>query len=605
MLREHILLLLHETPLFKDLAAEKLVELAELFTSKNVNSGETIIEEGELGDGLFLVASGRFRVIHREENQETILGEVGRGELIGELSLLTQQPRAASVVAIRDSVLLKLSKEAFSTFIRSNPLQLMPITKSAIIRLVSRTPVVRRTVSTIAVLAAGKPTVLYKEVAQALSNELAKFGTVMHLNLRKVHDFISQYPGGNNSNLDEDNQELITTWLSQLEARYDYIVYEGDSNYSNWAQRCIRESDRVVLVGDAKQNVQLNDVEKGFFSETARLRKKTHLVLLHDPSAVFPTHTNEWLNIRPDIPYHHMRRNSTTDIRRIARLITERSIGLVLGGGGARGLAHIGVYKALQELGVAIDWVGGSSSGAGIAGFCAMGYASDIIAKQFTRYFLKNKRRIMDYTVPILALTKGMGLAKNLKAAYNEDLYVEDLWKNFFCIASNLTQSRIEIIQRGLLWKAVRASLSLPAVLPPISDAREDLLVDGGVMNNLPVDVMRNLLGSGKIIAVRIMPNREMRGNVPEGSASGWSLLSQLLNKRHRDENTTILEVISKSIELSSEDRSKEMAEQADCCIEVTAPGVKLLNVEAIDDLIEVGYRATMEKADNLRGTLL
>lgn len=606
MLKENILTLLHETPLFKDLPTKKLATLVQHFVPKNVNSGEVVMEEDEIADGLFLVASGRLRAIRKDMGKEIILGEIGRGELIGEFSLLTQQPRSASVIAIRDSILLKLSKAAFDAFIQANPLQLMPIARSAIIRLVSRKKVSPHTVNTITILSAGQNPGNYRDIAQNLAYELSKFGSVKHINLARVHEFLLQHTKNNGDLLDRNNDELITTWLSQLEMHHDYIVYEADTQYLHWAQRCIRESDRVVLVGDAKQDPTLNDIEKNFFSEITRLRKKTHLVLLHDDNTVFPSGTAEWLRVRPDIQCHHMRRDSMADLQRIVRLVTERSVGLVLGGGGARGLAHIGVYQALQELGIPIDWFGGTSAGAGIAGFCAMGYTPEIITKKFIKYFVHNKKRMLDYTVPILALTKGTELAKNLKAAYKEDLCIEDLWKNFFCTASNLTQSKLEIIQRNLLWKSIRASLSLPAVLPPISDEQEDLLVDGGVMNNLPVDVMRNFLGSGKVIAVRVLPYREMKGSVPEGSASGWSLLGQLLSsKQHRSRSATIIEIISKSIELSSEEHSALMVEQADCCIDVGASGVKLLGLEAISDLIDVGYRAAMAKADVLKQNFL
>ena len=226
--------------------------------------------------------------------------------------------------------------------------------------------------------------------------------------------------------------------------------------------------------------------------------------------------------------YHHLRADRPGDVARLARMITGTGCGLVLGGGGARGLAHLGVIRALEEAGVPIDVVGGTSMGAIMAGLYALGLA--------TRSGWRGSppspaigRRLVTPTLPLIALSAGRYLdrilSENLGSAP-----IEDLPLRFFCISANLNRAEEVIHERGPLWPAVRASLSLPGIFPPVYSGG-DLLIDGSAVDNVPVDVMRGRVGNGRIVAVNVSPEVEPLTAAPfEAGLSGWRVLGHRIN---------------------------------------------------------------------------
>lgn len=605
MEKNQILTLLHETAFFKTLAWDKLNELATQFAIMTVPAGTILIHEGSIADNLYLVVNGRFQVIHEEPHKDIILNEIGRGELIGEIALLTQLPRAATVIAMRDSVILKLSKTNFENFIAANPEQFISISRSTLIRLVEKKPTATRSIHTIALLPGGNASALYKHVTQQLASELFSYGRVAYISYNTALNFLREQninPAINNS---EANNEALTNWLAEQEQMYDYLLFEVSWNDPAWwNDRCVRSADHVVLIADATVETELNPSEHVFFSQPEKLRKKAKLLLVHPEYVRMPTSTANWLQLRPNIEPLHMKINSTPDMQRVVRIITEHSIGLVLSGGGIRGLSHIGALQALEELNIAIDWVGGTSAGAGIAGFFALGHSAEFMAKEFSHHFHEQKRSILDYTLPILSVVSGFGWAKSLSAAFGKDTRIEDLWKNFFCTASNISTLQLELINRGLLWKAIRASGSLPGLVPPITNDANQLLVDGGILNNLPVDLMQQFIGTGKIIAIELHNNREISADIPEGTITGWFLLKQLLLKKKSITDPNLIEILRRSIELSSERYTHLMTKQADCAIKITSFSDKVMFANSMKDLIKVGYRQTMDKADDLQRIL-
>ena len=132
------------------------------------------------------------------------------------------------------------------------------------------------------------------------------------------------------------------------------------------------------------------------------------------------------------------------------------------------------------------------------------------------------------------------------------DIQIEDLWKRYFCVASNITTNRSENLTRGSLSHAIRASVALPGIVPPISNENDELFMDGSVLNNLPVDVMRLFAGSGQIIAVEPSPSVILKAHIPDGYVSGWRLLFLRFFKSKADQMMpSIAEIIFKSIMLA------------------------------------------------------
>jgi predicted acylesterase/phospholipase RssA len=216
---------------------------------------------------------------------------------------------------------------------------------------------------------------------------------------------------------------------------------------------------------------------------------------------------------------------------RLARLLTGRGIGLTLSGGGARGLAHIGVVKALRQANIAIDAVGGTSLGAILGAGVAMEWTHDELVDRFRRAFV-DTNPLNDYTLPLMSLVSGRKVTRLLRGEFGE-LQIEDLPLPFYCVSSNLTTGRLAVHRTGSLWRWLRASVAIPGVLPPIFH-QGDVHVDGGAMNNLPVDVMREV-GRGPIIGVDVGADRAFTADFDDVDVPGlWKAMAWFRSKKKR-----------------------------------------------------------------------
>jgi len=233
-----------------------------------------------------------------------------------------------------------------------------------------------------------------------------------------------------------------------------------------------------------------------------------------------PSDTARWLAHSAVADHHHLRDGHPEDMARLARMVTGTGYGLVLGGGGPRGFAHLGVLRALEEAGVPIDVVGGTSIGALMGAISALGMDdAERVARAVTAF--TRSGRLVSPTLPLVALSSGRRVDR-LLAEHLGPAMIEDLPQRFFCVSANLTTAEEVIHERGPLWPAVRASLSLPGIFPPVY-ADGHLLIDGGALDNVPVEVMRARVGNGCVIAVDLSPEMEPMTAVPFGPGlSGW-----------------------------------------------------------------------------------
>lgn len=289
--------------------------------------------------------------------------------------------------------------------------------------------------------------------------------------------------------------------------------------------------------------------------------------------------------------HHHVHLHNTEHIGRLARRLTGRSHGLVLGGGGARGLAHIGVIRALEEAGLNIDLVGGTSIGGFVGGAYAMGLGVEgmmAIAKAFG-----SRRHFADYTVPLVAFFASRRITTVLQQIFG-DVYIEDLWRPYFCVSSNLTQAKPMVHRQGPLWKYVRATIALPAIFTPVTDEGE-LLVDGGVMNNLPIDVMRTLSEGGPVVAVNVSPGRDPGSNYTFGThVSGWQVLSSRIRRQPLNV-PSLFASLMRTMEINEVHSRTAKRALADLLIDPPIAQFSLLEFEAWERIIEAGHRAAQD----------
>jgi lysophospholipid hydrolase len=593
--------ILGATKLFGALDAAVLRDLEAELEWMTLISGETLIHQGDPGDCLYMVISGRLRVVLERDGQVLrVFREVGRGESIGEMALVTGEPRTATVYAIRDTEVVKLPQAGFDRLLATYPHAMTKTFTRSIIQNLNRQLAGERpgvnTLIAVAIVPASKDVQL-SEFTQRFVAALAAIGPTLHLSSERVDHYL-----GKSGIAQDDIASWQTTdvqlagWLSEQETKYPQIVYETDLSMTPWTQRCIRQADQILIVGQATGEPALGEIETELLGMTDdRSSKRKSLVLLHRERAQRPVGTHRWLTVRQVEQHYHVRWNTAADFARLARFVAGRAIGLALGGGGARGFAHIGVIRALEEAGIPIDATGGTSAGSMMAAQCALGYdAQTILAAN--RDFVKTD--LNDYTFPLVSLMTGRKMAEKFQAMF-ADIHIEDMWLPYFCVSTNLTQAEPMIHRTGLLWRGLRASNGLPGLLPPLI-LNGEALVDGGLLNNLPMDIMRSLCGQGTVIAVDVAPPVDLAKITQYGDAlSGWQALQDRLNPFTPKLNIpNLISLLYRTAEIGSVHDQKTLIKQgiADLYIRPPVEVFSMVDHKEIDKIAEVGYHFAKEK---------
>ena len=313
-----------------------------------LKSGDCLYEQNELGDCMHIIISGRLKVIKKTEKGSITLGEISSGECVGEMSLLADAPRSASIYAIRNSVVVKITKEQFDTLCIDQPHLLRQISKTVIHRLTNQGQSRKKSaqIKNIALLPVSKE-IDMDAFLQNIAVSLQKYGKVLLLTAANINQHLAA-AGIDNFSENPADDIKFNRWLEKKEQETDFILYQG--NYSNdyWTQACIRQADKIMLVSDF-YDFEKTDVEKLLLDDTKKLSYVSKsLVLLHPDGATPPSGTARHLDIRDVDRHHHIRWSHPTDFQRLARFMIGKAVGLVLGGGGAKGFAHIGVIKPVS-----------------------------------------------------------------------------------------------------------------------------------------------------------------------------------------------------------------------------------------------------------------
>lgn len=556
-----------------------------------LNSGEVLFRQGDSCDGAYLLMSGRLQMATTLPDGREVPGStVVAGETAGEVALLTGLPQGHTVYAARDSELVRLSRSGFELMLQRNTRSIQNVSRilgdrlarGATVRDSPRAPI--RCVSLIPADAG----VALQPFAEALAAELRRFGTTQLLDSPMIERELGS-PGIARADENEAAGLRLNQWLHDQEEIFRYLVYQGDPEWSAWSARCVRQTDQVVVVGDAAS-------PRGLEAVAALLpqgRRQWSLVLLHPAGLDRPRHTARWLREVSVESVFHVRSGNAADLARLGRILTGNAIGLVFGGGGARGFAHIGVVRALEELGIPVDMVGGTSMGAPIAGFLAQGLDCAEVDRRCRQAY----RKIIDLTLPVVSLISGRRISESI-LQQTGDWDIEDYWLPFFCVSTSLTTARPVIHRRGSSALAIRCSVSIPGVLPPVPFGGE-LLVDGGVLNNLPVDVMREINPFGTVIAVDVAAPAGPAMQLDYGTElSGWRVLAgKLVTRGESGSAPGIAATMMQSMVVGSALKRQQILEQglADLYLNVQVRGVGLLQFEAQALAAQLGYESALE----------
>jgi NTE family protein len=538
--------------------------------------GGTLLErDGENDAALFLVVTGCLGVfIPDSQGQRRMVALAPAGETVGEMSLISRsREHSAQLVALRDTELLRVGPEGFEQLVARHPRVMMNLMQqmSKRLRNATRGGGDSPRPKTFAIVPL-QPGLESTGVTHRLASALTEMGSRAAV-------------------LDVSASEQSAEWFNTFEAAHDVVFYRGDLPDSPWTHQCLRQADRIFLLARSDQPLPQSPLDLPAFKE--RASGLPELLLLHPPGerAGLPEH----FSMRSGLfeSHHHIRSGNTDDIKRLARFIAGRAVGIVLAGGGARGFAHIGIIKALKEAGVPFDHVGGTSIGAIIAAGLAQEWDVPELTERMRSAFVTNNP-LSDFTLPLIALVRGKKASTMLQKHFG-DIRIEELPKPFFCVSSDLTTGRIHEHRAGILWRALRATVALPGILPPVTH-HGHLLVDGGVMNNLPVDVMReHAIGSGPIIACDITGELDLQaGDDRYGERPWWSLLAQRMRG-----TPSIISILMRSGTVGSEAQRRVVREQADYLIEPPMMNIGLRDWKKFDQAIQEGYdvaRASIEK---------
>ena len=596
--RRELIQLLRSTDVFGLIDRQVLDQIVSSSHLVHLAGGETLLCEGDPGDAMYIVVAGRLRAARRgDDGDEIELQELGPGQPVGEIALLVDQPRGATVRAIRDTQLLRVAADDVSSLIRTHPTLGLSLARVIVRR--STSPGRARqdsVVRTIAVVPAGA-TATVSEFCRLLTATLRTRGQVAHVSAEVAEAALGVRRLRNG--LTGERGEQVRRWLAEAEGHATTVVLEASRSRVGWSALCVRHADLVLLVADSSVDASSSILERRVAGELAHSsRPRVELVIQHPVGTTQPTETAKWLGPRAVDAHHHVLAGRQPDVERVVRLATGVGTGLVLGGGGPRGFAHLGVVAALEDAGVPIDAIGGSSIGAVIGGFVAAGWDQPLRLAKAVEGFV-NTKRLIGATLPLLSLSSSRTITALLRdERFFGTMRLEDLWRPYFCVSTNLSRGEVVVHDKGPVWEAVRASIAIPGVLPPV--VRDgDLLVDGAVLNNLPVDVMRQRIRGGKLLAVDLQPAVDTQPHEPfDPTVSGWRLLGRKIG-RHADIGAvpSLMEVVLRSKDVAGRRAQHALINAADVDLVLRPPtaGFPALDFRAATSLIDVGYRYASE----------
>jgi predicted acylesterase/phospholipase RssA/CRP-like cAMP-binding protein len=558
---------------------------------RRFNHGETLFREGDISDSVYIVVRGRLGASARDpiDGHDVKIGEMGRGDVVGELGVLGHTPRNATVTAVRDSVVALLDETTFRGLLESRPGMMIDLA----LRTVKQSRETRLHSAPDTVLAvAGLSRTPISEFVDIIEGQLAQHGSVSRLSPERV-DALLETPGIFDVERGQVGDIRVSQLVHETELEADHLLLEVGDSAGPWANRALGMADRVLIVVPP----DLTDAEceqLDLLLGGCPVAVRRTVVLLHPPEVSTPTGAARLREVFGADDVFNLVSGSAADAARLARVAVGRANALVLSGGGGRGFAHIGVYRALDELGFPVDLVGGTSIGAIIGLVIANGMTPDQIVEWAQQHFPK----VLDYTIPLVSLIKGDRIARSARETFG-DRDIEDLWRTCFAVSTDLTTSRLHVHDRGSVVVTIRATSAIPGVMPPVP-LGDSLLIDGGVLNNLPIDIARAKAPIGTVVAVDVAPPRGPGAHGDYGlSVSGWDAIRSNFGSG-RTQYPRISAVLMRSmITASMLERDTQVSNGlADHYLDLDMRGISMLEFDDPSGVAARGYEAAMPELE-------
>lgn len=592
---DELLPLLRASGAFQGLDEDLLQPLAESLQCQSVAAGDAVFHEGDAGDSLVLVVSGRLRVSRTTADGELQLyNELGPGDAQGEAGLILRQPRPADLTALRDSVIARLDVAGFEALLRREPVGFNRVFSQALVRYLRHAlpPAERRRAQVIVLL----PLFPGEELVQ----QLRQLGHGLQSALEQMGRTALLQPVSHQAN--EAELEAARGQIEGLEAGHDFLLLRAEPQLSAWTRLMVSRADHVLFLAQPGQSPLAAAFERRLREEPGFSFKRQHLALLHPADGGLPGSPAPWRRERPQLErVLPLRVGRPDDSARLARFLTGRAVGVVLGGGGARGFAHLGVLRALQEAGIPIDLLGGNSMGALIGSQLALGHGLQETRDRILQFTAGGERP----TVPVVSLLSGRRMERDLKKLCQmggAEALVDGLWTPFFTAACNLSRACTTVLDQGPLWRAVLASNSPAGLLPPVPYNGE-LLVDGAILDNVPVEAMRQRLGAklerrrgnGTVIAIDVdvaeplqVETDRQRIGLRDKLRSTWNKTEQPL--------PGIGQILYRAGHIGGMVQRQKTISQSDFYLEPPTLDFSLMAYKRADEIIERGYEHARQR---------
>lgn len=549
-------------PFLRDAGTAVIRDVAKDATWFSLPGGWPLFSEGEGADMLWFVRTGSLGAFRRTlDGRSEFVGHIRQGEPVGEMSLIAGEPHSASVYALRDTELFGLEKGAFNRLIRRHPNLMQNLARTILFRTRQSRRRNPRADPRVFALLSASPTIDIRARAEALKTALQKLGK------RAVV-------------LGEEAESRGASFFDEAERWNDVVLLAGEIGEGLWPRMCLRQADRIWVFGraDARPSAPLLPEDPS----PARAFQLVDVILTRLAGTRPASQASEWLDAAGATRLFPWREGQQGDIDALARILAGRSVGLVLGGGGARAYAHIGAVRALREAGVRFDFLGGTSMGAVVAACVAMGWDDAEIERRIWDGFVRSNP-LDDYVLPVVAMTSGAKVDQRLAFHFGGHR-IEDLERPFFAVSTNLTAGASRVHRTGDLAHALRASIALPGILPPVVDGA-DVLVDGAVLNNFPVEIMMDL-HRGVNIGVDVTQQHALN---PAEFVRPPSFLAWVF-RRGLHAPPPIAELLMRAATAPVD--PLRTREKADLLIVPELEGVQLRDWKAFDAAVEAGYVA-------------
>jgi NTE family protein len=563
---------------------ELLDMLSERATWVRLGRGESLWEQGEPADSWYVIVSGELSTLVTEHGATRKIESIRRGEVFGEIGLIRGTARTTTAIATRDSWLARFDARLLHDEILNRTGALQTLVVSLANRLSAQSRSGKGSARTMALLPrdSGLDT---KSFIRLLSHALGEHGLVVDADSLHRDGVV-----GNAANLPSEHPAWLRfeAWVESRRQDLDYLLFVTSGEDNPWTRAAVEQADTVLLLVDADMNPARSDFERSVLDRLDTSQAPpVWLILEHPADRAMPAGTAAWLDLRNLAHHAHVRKGNLRDISRLARWLTGRTRGMALSGGGARGFVHLGIVTAMLEAGYDVDLFAGTSAGAMAGGLLARAEDPRTMMESALKIIEAAGNPFVDFDLPLISVLRNRRMREGLHGTYRE-VAIEDSWIPLRILVTDLTESRRKVFDRGLIWKRVLAASSPPGIMAPVMDDGH-LLCDGGLVDNLPVSVLKDENCREKW-ASYVGSSPEVRAPSSGIPTSGALLIDKLIRRGKHQDVPTLLSTLFQCVSVPAAAQLEDARAAADVFFQPDLSSFSVTDIKAARQMFQAGY---------------